>query len=168
MARSAVEDARWQIQLSQPPPTVGFDPQARFPAATRSRSCHRAFAQRSNTESAISGACGQWTRARPTYEVAAMCIEPRLHRARQQLPARLATGTLVDAHAGKRQVPAMAVSGTTGQSKVRIARAGTPATRVAGATSRVTTAPAATTEPSPTVMPPRTVAPAPIQTLAPM
>jgi hypothetical protein len=63
---------------------------------------------------------------------------------------------------------AMARSGTTGQSKVRMARAGTPATRVVGGTSRLTTAPAATTAPSPTVTPPRTVAPAPIQTLAPM
>lgn len=64
--------------------------------------------------------------------------------------------------------PAVAVSGTTSQSKVRMARAGTPATRVAAGMSRLTTAPAATTAPSPTATPPTTVAPAQIQTLAPM
>ena len=44
--------------------------------------------------------------------------------------------------------------------------AGTPATRVAGGTSRVTTAPAATTESAPIVTPGRTVAEAPIHALA--
>ncbi len=57
---------------------------------------------------------------------------------------------------------------STGQSNVRMVRAGTPATSVAGGTSRLTTAPAATTAPSPIVTPPRTVAPAPSQTLAPI
>ena len=42
--------------------------------------------------------------------------------------------------------------------------AGTPATSVAGGTSRVTTAPAVTTESAPTVTPGVTVAAAPIQT----
>ena len=44
----------------------------------------------------------------------------------------------------------------------------TPATRVAGGTSRVTTAPAATTEPAPMVTPGRIVAAVPIQTFVSM
>ena len=90
---SAIEDAHGQIHLSQAPPTVGSapSPDFRLPHAAVSAiapSPLRPFAQRSYTESAISSAYSQCTRARPTYEVAAMCIEPRLHRARQQLPAR--------------------------------------------------------------------------------
>ena len=46
----------------------------------------------------------------------------------------------------------------------RTTRAGLPATRLSGGTSRVTTAPAATTEFSPMVTPPMTMAPAAIQT----
>lgn len=46
--------------------------------------------------------------------------------------------------------------------------AGLPPTTVRGATSRVTTAPAAITAQSPTVTPGRIVAPPPIQTLLPM
>ena len=53
-------------------------------------------------------------------------------------------------------------------SSVRTMRAGTPAARVFGGTSRVTTAPAAMTAPLPIVTPGSTVAFPPIQTSSPI
>src|SRR5690606_12648217 len=58
-------------------------------------------------------------------------------------------------------------SRVAGSTRSRIGRAGTPPTMEYGATSSVTTAPAATTAPSPIVTPRRTTALAPIHTSLP-